>query len=116
MVKYVTDEIDRIKELFQAKEEKLILERDAAKADARTSASKCFELKEQVANVENKAQYLVEQGKASVLCQASENGMPSQCHLLINVKPQDRQCHAQEMIFHLTLFDFCCKVIAVVVS
>lgn len=66
MVRYVTEEVDRVRDLFQAKEHKLSVDRDAAKEEVAASMKQCSSLNEELTSLNAQLQALKEENNVSV--------------------------------------------------
>ena len=54
MVRYVTEEVDRVKSLFQEKEGRLMSELDSAKETSKAAAAECKALQEELSTAQAK--------------------------------------------------------------
>ena len=66
MVRYVTEEVDRVRDLFQTKEHKLSVDRDVAKEEAAASMKQCSSLNEDITSLNAQLHALKEENNVSV--------------------------------------------------
>ena len=77
MVRYVTEEVDRVRDLFQAKEHKLSVDRDAAKEEVAASMKQCSSLNEELTSLKRPASG--SQGREQCKCCGHGNSMLVLC-------------------------------------
>lgn len=68
MVKYVSEEVDRVRDLFQAKEQKLITERDEAKQVASRQEDECAALRSGMTDLKYSLDTHLEEAKVGCSC------------------------------------------------